>query len=164
MLRDVPHGDVGVQVARRQRRWRCTEGTCPRCSFSEQVAVLVAIRGVLTRRAVACRSDGCAASTPRSLGSPAGSGSGGCPCGARSSLSWNAWPQTQRGSRASPRRVSTSTRSQPPHHGNVGERGSKEPTGMIDLTGDSRGRTQARLLDLVPGRSKKGPDPGSWTR
>ena len=26
---------------------------------------------------------------------------------------------------------------------------------MIDLTGDSRGRTQARLLDLVPGRSKK---------
>jgi len=34
-----------------------------------------------------------------------------------------------------------------------GGRGPKELTGMVDLTPDSSGRTRARLLDLVPGRS-----------
>ena len=34
-----------------------------------------------------------------------------------------------------------------------GGRGPKELTGMVDLSRDSRGRTRARLLDLVPGRS-----------
>ncbi|HEU4648425.1 MAG TPA: ISL3 family transposase, partial [Gemmatimonadales bacterium] len=34
-----------------------------------------------------------------------------------------------------------------------GGRGPKELTGMVDLTRDATGRTRARLLDLVPGRS-----------
>ena len=34
-----------------------------------------------------------------------------------------------------------------------GGRGPKELTGMVDLTRDAQGRTRARLLDLVPGRS-----------
>jgi len=34
-----------------------------------------------------------------------------------------------------------------------GGRGPKELTGMVDLTRDQHGRTKARLLDLVPGRS-----------
>jgi len=34
-----------------------------------------------------------------------------------------------------------------------GGRGPKEFTGMVDLSRDSKGRTRARLLDLVPGRS-----------
>ena len=34
-----------------------------------------------------------------------------------------------------------------------GGRGPKELTGMVDLTRDVHGRTRARLLDLVPGRS-----------
>jgi transposase len=34
-----------------------------------------------------------------------------------------------------------------------GGRGPKELTGMVDLTRDASGRTRARLLDLVPGRS-----------
>jgi transposase len=34
-----------------------------------------------------------------------------------------------------------------------GGRGPKELTGMVDLSRDSLGRTRARLLDLVPGRS-----------
>jgi transposase len=34
-----------------------------------------------------------------------------------------------------------------------GGRGPKELTGMVDLTRDAHGRTKARLLDLVPGRS-----------
>ena len=39
---------------------------------------------------------------------------------------------------------------QPIKHGG---RGPKELTGMVDLTRDRAGRTRARLLDLVPGRS-----------
>jgi transposase len=35
----------------------------------------------------------------------------------------------------------------------AGGRGPKELTGMVDLTRDVNGRTRARLLDLVPGRS-----------
>jgi transposase len=34
-----------------------------------------------------------------------------------------------------------------------GGRGPKELTGMVDLSRDSKGKTRARLLDLVPGRS-----------
>jgi transposase len=36
-----------------------------------------------------------------------------------------------------------------------GGRGPKELTGMVDLSRDAKGRTRARLLDLVPGRSGK---------
>ena len=37
----------------------------------------------------------------------------------------------------------------------AGGRGPKELTGLVDLTPDAQGRTRARLLDLVPGRSGK---------
>jgi transposase len=39
------------------------------------------------------------------------------------------------------------------HHVRVEDRGPKELTGMVDLSRDKHGRTRARLLDLVPGRS-----------
>ena len=39
------------------------------------------------------------------------------------------------------------------HHVSPVKRGPKELTGMVDLTRDKDGRTRARLLDLVPGRS-----------
>jgi len=45
-------------------------------------------------------------------------------------------------------------------HVNVLERGPKELTGMVDLTRDEDGKTRARLLDLVPGRS--GAAYGDW--
>lgn len=41
------------------------------------------------------------------------------------------------------------------HHVDHRKRGPKELTGMVDLTRDSTGKTRARLLDLVPGRSGK---------
>lgn len=41
------------------------------------------------------------------------------------------------------------------HHVDPRRRGPKELTGMVDLTRDSQGKTRARLLDLVPGRSGK---------
>lgn len=39
------------------------------------------------------------------------------------------------------------------HHVSRRKRGPKELTGMVDLTRDRDGKVQARLLDLVPGRS-----------
>lgn len=41
------------------------------------------------------------------------------------------------------------------HHTDTRKRGPKELTGMVDLTRDKSGKTRARLLDLVPGRSGK---------
>ena len=41
------------------------------------------------------------------------------------------------------------------HHVDPRKRGPKELTGMVDLSRDSTGKTRARLLDLVPGRSGK---------
>nr|WP_306469884.1 transposase [Georgenia satyanarayanai] len=41
------------------------------------------------------------------------------------------------------------------HHVDPRRRGAKELTGMVDLTRDAQGKIRARLLDLVPGRSKK---------
>lgn len=41
------------------------------------------------------------------------------------------------------------------HHTDPRKRGPKELTGMVDLSSDSTGKTRARLLDLVPGRSGK---------
>ena len=41
------------------------------------------------------------------------------------------------------------------HHGERRTKGPKELTGMVDLTRDEQGKVHARLLDLVPGRSKK---------
>ena len=40
------------------------------------------------------------------------------------------------------------------HHVSPVKRGPKELTGMVDLTRDAKGKTRARLLDLVPGRSR----------
>lgn len=39
------------------------------------------------------------------------------------------------------------------HHVSPLKQGPKELTGMVDLTRDEKGKTRARLLDLVPGRS-----------
>ena len=39
------------------------------------------------------------------------------------------------------------------HHVSRRKRGPKELTGMVDLTRDHQGKVQARLLDIVPGRS-----------
>ena len=41
------------------------------------------------------------------------------------------------------------------HHVSEKSRGPKALTGMVDLTRDQEGHVQARLLDLVPGRSGK---------
>ena len=52
VLRDVPHGQTGVWLRWRQRRWRCPDPGCGVGTFTEQVPALVAARGSITVRAV----------------------------------------------------------------------------------------------------------------
>ena len=152
LLRDVPHGDVRVQVAWRQRRWRCPEATCPRGTFTEQVPALVAARGVLTRRSVRWavgqlrREHATIAGLARRLG-------------VGWATLWRALAPELERLAADPTRfagvTSLGVDEHIWHHGDVRERGPKELTGMVELTRDQQGRVHARLLDLVPGRSKK---------
>ncbi|GEA81343.1 hypothetical protein CUD01_17870 [Cellulomonas uda] len=78
VLRDVPHGDVRVQLVWRQRRWCCLEARCSRGTFAEQVPALAAPRAVLTRRAVTwavgqlCREHATIAGLARRLGGRVG--------------------------------------------------------------------------------------------
>lgn len=152
ILHDVPHGDVRVRVVWRQRTWRCSEAACPRGSFVEQVPGLVAPRGSITGRAVAwaigqLRSEHATiAGLARRLG-----------------VSWWAlWrlvrPELERLAADESRFAgvrSLGVDEHVWHHGDRRVKGPKELTGMVDLTRDDDGRVHARLLDLVPGRSKK---------
>lgn len=52
VLKDVPHGGIRVQLAWRQRMWRCPDPGCARGKFAEQVPSLVAVRGSITTRAI----------------------------------------------------------------------------------------------------------------
>lgn len=152
VLHDVPHGDVRVQVVWRQRVWRCPEQVCARGTFAEQVPTLVAARGSLTVRAVAWaigqlrREHATIAGLARQLGVGW----------------WTLWravkPQLEHLASEESRFEGVTSLGVDEHiwhHRDPRTRGPKELTGMVDLTRDQHGRTHARLLDLVPGRSKK---------
>ncbi len=155
LLHDVP-GDVPVVPAWRQRTWRCPDPGCPVATFVEQLPDLVPPRGSLTCRAVTWaieqlrREHACVAGLARRLGV--------------------AWKTLWRAIR--PRLValaddearfagvtSLGVDEHIWHHADTRRRGPKELTGMVDLTRHrdehGRWRVRARLLDLVPGRSKK---------
>lgn len=154
VLRDVP-GVVPVRVVWRQRTWRCPDAACPRGVVVEQLPALVAARGSLTVRAISwaigqlrrehatvqglARRLGCAWKTlwravrPRLEVLAADEGRF---LGVRSlGVDEHIW-----------------------HHVDTRTRGPKELTGMVDLTRHqgTKGRwvVRARLLDLVPGRSR----------
>jgi transposase len=154
-VHDVPHGQVQVQVVWRQRVWRCPEAACPRGTFAEQVPSLVARRGSLSVRAVAWAVEqlraqhATVAGLARQLG-----------------VAWKTlWravrPVLERLADDESRFAGVSSLGVDEHlwhHGDRRRKGPKEMTGMVDLTRhqDSKGRwaVRARLLDLVPGRSK----------
>ena len=152
VLHDVPHGDARARLVWRQRLWRCPEGACPRGTFVEQVPQLVAPRASITARAVAWaigqlrREHATIAGLARRLG-----------------VSWWAlWravrPELERLADDESRFggvTSLGVDEHIWHHGDRRTKGPKELTGMVDLTRDDQGRVHARLLDLVPGRSKK---------
>lgn len=152
LLHDVPHGDVRVRLVWRQRVWRCPEAACPRGAFVEQIPEVVEPRASITARAVAWaigqlrREHATIAGLARRLG-----------------VSWWAlWrlvrPELERLAADESRFADVTSLGVDEHiwhHGDRRTKGPKELTGMVDLTRDDQGRVHARLLDLVPGRTKK---------
>ena len=152
LLHDVPHGEARVRLVWRQRVWRCPEAACPRGTFVEQIPEVLAPRASITARAVAWaigqlrREHATIAGLARRLG-----------------VSWWAlWrlvrPELERLAADESRFADVTSLGVDEHiwhHGDRGTKGPKELTGMVDLTRDGDGRVHARLLDLVPGRSKK---------
>lgn len=152
VLHDVPHGDARVRLVWRQRLWRCPEAACARGTFAEQVPTLVAARGSITTRAVTWAIG----QLRRQHATIAG-------LARRLAVSWWAlWravrPELERLAGDESRFAGVTSLGVDEHiwhHGDRRTKGPKELTGMVDLTRDADGRVHARLLDLVPGRSKK---------
>ena len=152
VLHDVPHAGVGLEVVWRQRVWRCPDSACARGMFVEQVPTLVAPRGSITTRAVewAIASLRREHATVSGLARQIGVGW------------WTLWraikPELERLAADETRFAGVTSLGVDEHiwhHGDPRRKGPKELTGMVDLTRDEDGRVHARLLDLVPGRSKK---------
>ncbi|GIG30839.1 ISL3 family transposase [Cellulomonas marina] len=155
VLHDVP-GEVPVVLRWRQRTWRCPDPGCPVGSFTEQLPDLVPARGSLTCRAVTWaiaqlrREHACVSGLARRL-----------------AVAWKTlWravrPRLQARAEDPARFTGVTSLGVDEHiwhHGDTRRRGPKELTGMVDLTRHQdehgRWRVRARLLDLVPGRSKK---------
>ncbi|MBG6226787.1 transposase [Arthrobacter sp. CAN_A2] len=151
VLHDVP-GVIRVRVIWRQRVWRCGDADCVNKTFVEQLPSLVAARGSITTRAVIWaigqlrREHATIAGLARQLGT-----------------SWKTvWraiePELIRLADDESRFENVATLGVDEHvwhRVDPRRRGPKELTGMVDLTRDKHGKTRARLLDLVPGRSGK---------
>lgn len=151
VLHDVP-GATRVRIVWRQRVWRCDDEGCLRKTFTEQLPSLVARRGSITTRAIGWaigqlrREHATIAGLARQLGT-----------------SWKTvWravePELVKLAVDETRFENVTTLGVDEHiwhHVDPRKRGPKELTGMVDLTRDEHGKTRARLLDLVPGRSGK---------
>ena len=152
VLYDVPQGEVRVRLVWRQRTWRCPEAGCPRGTFVEQVPTLVTPRAQVTTRAVTWAIG----QLRREHATIAG-------LARRLAVSWWAlWrlvrPELERLAADESRFTGVTSLGVDEHiwhHGERRTKGPKELTGMVDLTRDEQGKVHARLLDLVPGRSKK---------
>ncbi len=139
-------------VVWRQRVWRCPDTACARAVFFEQVPDLVAARGSITTRAIGWATEQLRREHATITGLARQLGVGW----------WTLWraikPELERLAADETRFggvTSLGVDEHIWHHGDPRRKGPKELTGMVDLTRDERGRVHARLLDLVPGRSKK---------
>lgn len=152
VLRDVPHGQVAVRLVWRQRLWRCPDPDCPRGLFAEQVPALVGPRGSITTRAVTWAIGQLRREHATIHG-----------LARRLTVAWKTlWravkPELERLDADENRFAGVRSLGVDEHlwhHGDPRRKGPKELTGMVDLTRDAHGKVHARLLDLVPGRSKK---------
>lgn len=156
-LVDAPSGARPVVILWRKRRWRCQEAACPVGVFTEQNPAVAAPRSHLTRRALVWAVG--------QMRHENASIRGLC----RQLLtSWGGlWRHIQRELEAAAadesrfKGVTTlGVDEHVWHHSSRKKYGPKELTGMVDLTRDAEGKTRARLLDLVPGRS--GPVYKAW--
>jgi hypothetical protein len=139
----------------RKRRWLCPEPACPVGSFSEQDETIARPRGLLTVRA--CRW---------AITELRGEHASVQGLARRLGTTWRTvWtsirPLLQAADADTSRFDGVSILGVDEHVWHhvstkpieAGGRGPKELTGMVDLTRDQHGRSRARLLDLVPGRS-----------
>jgi transposase len=154
-LVDAPAFGKPTRLVWRKRRWVCPEPACPVGAFVEQDEDIARPRGLLTVRA--CRW--AIAELRREQASVQG-------LARRLGTTWRTvWTSIQpllAAAAADESRfdgvVILGVDEHVWHHVSTkpiqaGGRGPKELTGMVDLTRDAKGRTRARLLDLVPGRS-----------
>jgi transposase len=149
-LHDIPAFGAPVELVWRQRRYRCREAACGVGGFSEDHD-LAGPRAKLTARAVwwaiSCiqRDNASVASVARRLG-------------VDWHTVWDAIRPLLADLAGDPGRLVgvevLGVDEHLWHHSPKGGKGPKELTGMVDLTRRD-GRPQARLLDLVPGRSGK---------
>jgi transposase len=154
-LVDAPAMGRRVRIVWRKRRWVCPDAGCPVGTFVEQDERVAAPRSSLTTRACRWaieqlrREHASVNGVRRQLGT-----------GWRTV--WDSIRPLLQAADADPSRFENVTilgvDEHVWHHVSTkpieaGGRGPKELTGMVDLTRDEHGRTRARLLDLVPGRS-----------
>ena len=161
-LHDIPAFGAPVELQWRVRRWRCEEALCPVGVFTEDHD-LASARAKLTTRAawwaISCmqRDTASVAAVARRLG-------------VDWHTVWDAVAPLLAALADDPARlvdvVVLGVDEHIWHHTPRPGKGPKDLTGMVDLTKkpDANGqvRTQARLLDLVPGRS--GPAYAGWLR
>jgi transposase len=154
-LVDAPAMGRSVRIIWRKRRWLCPDAGCPVKTFVEQDERVAAPRSSLTARACRWsieqirREHASVNGVRRQLGT-----------GWRTV--WDAIRPILEAADADTSRFDgvaiLGVDEHVWHHVSTkpiedGGRGPKELTGMVDLTRDEHGRTRARLLDLVPGRS-----------
>jgi transposase len=162
-LVDAPAMGRPVRIRWRKRRWVCPDPGCPVGTFVEQDERIAAPRSSLTTRACRWaieqirREHASVNGIRRQLGT-----------GWRTV--WESIEPLLQAMAADPARFEgvaiLGVDEHVWHHVSTkpiedGGRGPKELTGMVDLTRDEHGRTRARLLDLVPGRSGQAYKTGS---
>ncbi len=149
-LVDAPCFGAPVELRWRKRTWECREPGCPVGVFTEQDESIAKPRAMLTARACRWavhqirREHGSVSGVARQLGT------------AWKTVWASIKPILVAAADDESRFAGVTTLGVDEHiwhHVSPAKRGPKELTGMVDLTRDKAGRTHARLLDLVPGRS-----------
>ena len=155
VLIDAPCFDRPVKIVWRKRTWRCVDPACPVGTFTEQNPTVAEPRALLTVRACwwAIRQMRREHASVRGIARQLGT-------------TWNTvWTSIRPLLQAmadDDTRFNGVTRLGVDEHvwhhvserpADQGGHGPKMLTGMVDLTPDAEGKTRARLLDLVPGRS-----------
>lgn len=149
-LVDSPCFSRPVRLLWRKRTWACPELSSPVGTFTEQDHRVAKPRGMLTARACRWaveqlrREHGSVAGVARQLGTTW-------------KTVWTSIEPLLKAAAADESRFDGVTTlgvdEHVWHHVSIAKRGPKELTGIVDLSRDKDGRTRARLLDLVPGRS-----------
>jgi transposase len=156
-LVDAPCIGRPVKVHWRKRSWRCTEPDCEVGVFTEQDQAIASPRALLTTRACWWAIDQLRREHAAVLGLAR-------QLGTTWATTWKAFGPLLAAMADNESRFGGVTAlgvdEHVWHHESTkpvedGGRGPKELTGMVDLTRDEAGKTRARLLDLVPGRSGK---------